>query len=69
VRLRAQLAFADDGARWLLFARAVVSIKIRKQVTLLQRFARRDNAETALSGQGRWSNSPPCCPAAALAMS
>lgn len=43
-RLRAQLAFADDPARVLPFARAVVSTKIRKQAVLLQRYARRENA-------------------------
>lgn len=47
-RLRAQLAFADDSTRWLPFARAVVEAKIRKQIVLLQRFARRDNAGTVL---------------------
>jgi CRISP-associated protein Cas1 len=48
-RLRAQLAFADDEARCLPFARAVVSTKIRKQAVLLQRYARRENAEDVLS--------------------
>jgi CRISPR-associated protein Cas1 len=52
-RLRAQLAFADDGARWLPFARAVVSAKVRKQIVLLQRFARRDNSEDVLSRAGQ----------------
>jgi len=49
VRLRAQLAFADEEARWLPFARAVVNAKVRKQAVLLQRYARRDNAEDVLS--------------------
>jgi CRISPR-associated protein Cas1 len=52
-RLRAQLAFADDAARWAPFARAVVSTKVRKQIVLLQRFARRDNAEAVLSRAGQ----------------
>jgi CRISPR-associated protein Cas1 len=52
-RLRAQLAFADDPSRSLPFARAVVSAKTRKQVVLLQRFARRDNAEAVLSRTGQ----------------
>ena len=52
-RLRSQLAFADDDARRMPFARAVVSTKIRKQIVLLQRFARRDNAEAVLSRAGQ----------------
>jgi CRISPR-associated protein Cas1 len=52
-RLRAQLAVADDGTRMLPFARAVVDAKVRKQVTLLQRFARRDNHETVLRACGQ----------------
>ena len=48
-RLRAQLAVADDPARLLPFARAVVTAKVRKQIVLLQRSGRRDNAE-AVSG-------------------
>lgn len=47
-RLRAQLAVADDAARALPFARAVVDAKVRKQMILLQRFARRDNHEAVL---------------------
>ncbi len=42
-RLRAQLAAADDPDRRVRFARAVVDAKIRKQMILLQRFARRTN--------------------------
>ncbi len=52
-RLRAQLAFADDSTRRLPFARAVVEAKVRKQIVLLQRFARRDNAEDVLSRAGQ----------------
>jgi CRISP-associated protein Cas1 len=52
-RLRSQLAFADDDARRLPFARAVVSAKVRKQIVLLQRFARRDNADDVLAGAGQ----------------
>lgn len=44
-RLRAQLAAADDPAVRLPFGRAVVAAKIRKQIVLLQRMSRRDNAE------------------------
>src|SRR5271157_359109 len=44
-RLRAQLSAADDPARVLPFARAVVDAKVRKQMVLLQRLARRDNSE------------------------
>jgi len=44
-RLRAQLAAADDTARAAAFGRAVVDAKIRKQMVLLRRLARRDNAE------------------------
>jgi CRISP-associated protein Cas1 len=52
-RLRAQLAFADASSRWLPFARAVVSAKVRKQIVLLQRFARRDNAGDVLAAAGQ----------------
>jgi CRISPR-associated protein Cas1 len=48
-RLRAQLAFADDETRRLPLARAVVNAKVTKQVTLLRRFARRENAERVLT--------------------
>ena len=44
-RLRAQLAAADDTARAVAFGRAVVDAKVRKQMILLQRLARRGNAE------------------------
>jgi CRISPR-associated protein Cas1 len=43
-RLRAQLATADDESRRMQFARAVVEAKIRKQLVLLQRLTRRENA-------------------------
>lgn len=55
-RLRALLACADDPARWLPLARAVIDAKISKQVVLLQRFTRRDQyqqitaAVTAMRG-------------------
>jgi CRISP-associated protein Cas1 len=52
-RLRAQLALADDGARRLPFARAVVDAKVRKQVVLLQRFGRRDNSEVVSEAVGQ----------------
>lgn len=48
-RLRAQLSFADDDARLMPFARAVVEAKVRKEIVLLQRFARRDNAEAVMA--------------------
>jgi CRISP-associated protein Cas1 len=47
-RLRSQLAVADDSVRLLPFARAVVDAKVRKQMILLQRFARRDNHEAVM---------------------
>lgn len=43
-RLRAQLAFADDPARSLRLAIAIADAKIRKQIVLLQRFGRREQA-------------------------
>jgi CRISP-associated protein Cas1 len=52
-RLRAQLSFAGDDARLMPFARAVVEAKVRKQIVLLQRFARRDNAEAVLARAGQ----------------
>jgi len=48
-RLRAQLSFASDNTRLLAFARAVVDAKVRKQIVLLQRFARRDNSEAVMA--------------------
>jgi CRISP-associated protein Cas1 len=48
-RLRAQMSFASDSARLMAFARAVVDAKVRKQIVLLQRFARRDNAEAVMA--------------------
>lgn len=47
-RLRAQLAVTDDTARAMPFARAVVDAKVRKQMILLQRFARRENHEAVM---------------------
>ena len=52
-RLRAQLSFASDDARLIPFARAVVEAKVRKQMVLLQRFARRDNAEAVMATAGQ----------------
>jgi CRISP-associated protein Cas1 len=52
-RLRAQLSVADDPARALPFARAVVDAKIRKQLVLLQRLARRDNSEIVSGATGQ----------------
>jgi CRISPR-associated protein Cas1 len=54
-RLRAQLAVADNPARALPFARAVVDAKVRKQMVLLQRLARRDNTEIISSAVGQIS--------------
>jgi CRISPR-associated protein Cas1 len=45
-RLRAQLAAADDTARAIQFGRAVIEAKVRKQMIMLQRLARRGNADT-----------------------
>ncbi|MGH3422547.1 MAG: CRISPR-associated endonuclease Cas1, partial [Streptosporangiaceae bacterium] len=52
-RLRAQLSFSSDNARVLTFGRAVVDAKVRKQIVLLQRFARRDDAEAVMAGAKR----------------
>ena len=49
-RLRAQLAASGDAGRAVVFARAVVEAKIRKQIVLLQRFGRRDTAEAVADG-------------------
>ena len=54
-RLRAQLAVADNPGRALPFARAVVDAKVRKQMVLLQRLARRDNTEIISSAVGQIS--------------
>jgi len=54
-RLRAQLAVAGDPARAPPFARAVVDAKVRKQMVLLQRLARRDNTEIVSSAVGQIS--------------
>lgn len=54
-RLRAQLAVADNPARALPFARTVVDAKVRKQMVLLQRLARRDNTEIITSAVGQIS--------------
>jgi CRISPR-associated protein Cas1 len=52
-RLRAHLAAADDTARALPFARAVVDAKARKQMILLQHYARRDNREAVTDAVGQ----------------
>ena len=52
-RLRAQLSVADDPSRAIPFARAVVDAKIRKQLVLLQRLARRDTSETVSAAVGQ----------------
>ena len=52
-RLRAQLAAADDSARAITFGRAVVDAKVRKQMILLRRLARRGNAETVTDAAGQ----------------
>ncbi len=52
-RLRAQLSVADDPARALPLARAIVDAKVRKQLVLLQRLARRDNSEIVSSAVGQ----------------
>lgn len=65
-RLRAQLAVADDPARLMPFARSVVAAKVRKQIVLLQRSGRRDNAElisAAVSQMGQLLAMVPDCAA------
>ena len=44
-RLRAQLTVADDEDRAMVFARAVVEAKVRKQIILVQRAVRRDSPD------------------------
>ena len=44
-RLRAQMAFADQPARAIPLAVAIVEAKVRKQIVVLQRFGRRAHAE------------------------
>jgi CRISPR-associated protein Cas1 len=48
-RLHAQIAAAEDSARAVTFGRAVIKAKVRKQMILLQRLARRANAEAVAS--------------------
>ena len=65
-RLRAQLVFADDSSRWLPFARAVVSAKVRKQMRAAAAAGPpRTTPTTCWPGPGRWNSSWPCCPTAA----
>ena len=52
-RLRAQLAAAGDTARAVAFGRAVVDAKVRKQMILLRRLARRDTAEAVTDAAGQ----------------
>jgi CRISP-associated protein Cas1 len=52
-RLRAQLAAADDSAKAIAFGRAVVDAKVRKQMILLRRLARRGNAEAVTDAAGQ----------------
>src|SRR5262249_43945680 len=52
-RLRAQLSAADDPARAIPFAPAVIDAKIRKQLVPLQRLAGRDNSETVSAAVGQ----------------
>ena len=51
------------------FGRAVVDAKVRKQMILLQRLARRDNAEVIRTRSGRWTSCWSCCPTAGPATS
>jgi CRISPR associated protein Cas1 len=39
----------EDSSRLMTFARAVVDAKVRKQIVLLKRFARRDNAKAVMA--------------------
>jgi CRISPR-associated protein Cas1 len=52
-RLRAQLAAADDITRAITFGRAVVDAKVRKQMILLRRLARRSTAEAVTDAAGQ----------------
>ncbi|WP_280310278.1 CRISPR-associated endonuclease Cas1 [Nocardia abscessus] len=64
-RVRAQLRFADDAASRSRFARAVVDAKIRHQVTLLQRFGRREHADDLRRPLGQMRASASMLPMAA----
>ena len=61
-RLRAQLAAADDVGRCLVFGRAVVEAKVRKQVIVLRRLARRDNADIVAEATGLMTQLLPMLP-------
>ena len=52
MRLRAQLATSDDAARCLRFGRAVVEAKVRKQIVVLRRLGRRNNADIVADAAG-----------------
>jgi CRISP-associated protein Cas1 len=52
-RLRGQLAAADDTTRAIPFGRAVVHAKVRKQMILLQRLARRGSAGAVTGAVGQ----------------
>jgi CRISPR-associated protein Cas1 len=64
LRVRAQLTASDDVQRCLVFGRAVVEAKIRKQVVVLRRLARRDNAEVVADATGLMEQLLPMLPAA-----
>lgn len=51
-RLRAQLASSEDTACCVAFGRAVVEAKVRKQIVVLRRLARRQNAEVVAEAAG-----------------
>ena len=64
-RLRAPLAAADDVGRSLAFGRAVVEAKIRKQVIVLRRLARRADAQIAAEAAELMTRLLPMLPDAA----
>lgn len=66
-RVRAQLAATDDLERCLLFGRAVVEAKVRKQVVVLRRLARRANAEIVAEATGLMEQLLPMLPEAQAA--
>jgi CRISPR-associated protein Cas1 len=51
-RLKAQLATSEDNACCITFGRAVVEAKVRKQIVVLRRLARRHNAEVVAEAAG-----------------
>ncbi|MDQ1292823.1 MAG: CRISP-associated protein Cas1 [Actinomycetota bacterium] len=52
-RVRAQLAVADDARTAMVFARAVVEAKVRKQIVVVQKAIRRQTVEVAGEAVGQ----------------